>query len=139
MSVLSEIFGDSPQIKIVETFAENYNDKLYAADIVRMTDVSKVTVSNHINKLLKEGIIEKKEKRGPIQFYQLNMDNPKAKIILLLEKFIVSERLEKLIQENEDEIENETEEQELTHSTPAEKLLTKSKSCEKNDTCRLQT
>ena len=117
MSILSEIFGDSPQIKIVETFAENYNEKLYAADIVRMTDVSKVTVSNHINKLLKEGIIEKKEKRGPIQFYQLNMNNPKAKIILLLEKFIVSERLEKLILENEDEIEKEIEEQELSPST----------------------
>jgi DNA-binding transcriptional ArsR family regulator len=116
MSILSEIFGDCPQIKIVETFAENYNDKLFVADIVRMTDVSKVTVSNHINKLLEEGIIEKKEKTGPIQFYQLNMNNPKAKIILLLERFIVSERLEKLIIEGEDEIGEEIEEQGLTSS-----------------------
>ena len=119
MPVLSEIFGDCPQIKILETFAENYSDKLYAADIVRMTDVSKVTVSNHINKLLEEGIIEKKEKAGTIQFYQLNMNNPKAKIILLLERFIVSERLGKLVLEDEDEIEEKIEKQEITSTGTA--------------------
>lgn len=98
MSVLSEIFGDCPQVKIVETFAENYKDKLYVADIVRMTDVSKVTVNKHIKKLTDEGIVEKKEKVGKIQYYQLNMNNPKAKIILLLERYIVSERLRKLVE-----------------------------------------
>lgn len=96
MSVLSELFGNCPQLKIIETFAENYNDKLYAADIARMTDVNKATVHSHINKLLEEGLIEKKEKFGNTQLYQLNLDNPKAKMLLMLESYIVSERLEKL-------------------------------------------
>ena len=106
MSVLSEIFGNCPQVKIIETFAENYNDKLYAADIVRMTDVHKATVHSHLNKLLGEGFIVKKEKIGNVQLYQLNLDNPKAKMLLMLESYIVSERLEELVIE---EIENETE------------------------------
>lgn len=97
MSVLSEIFGNCPQAKIIEAFAENYNDKLYAADIVRMTNVAKATVHSHIHKLLEEGLINKMEKIGTIQFYQLNLDNPKAKMILMLERFIVSERLEKFV------------------------------------------
>lgn len=105
MSVLSELFGNCPQMKIIETFAENYNDKLYAADIVRMTDVHKATVHSHLNKLLSEGLIVKKEKIGNVQLYQLNFDNPKAKMILMLESYIVSERLEKLILED---AENET-------------------------------
>ena len=105
MSVLSELFGNCPQMKIIETFAENYNDKLYAADIVRMTDVHKATVHSHLNKLLSKGLIVKKEKIGNIQLYQLNFDNPKAKMILMLESYIVSERLEKLILED---AENET-------------------------------
>ena len=105
MSVLSELFGNCPQMKIIETFAENYNDKLYAADIVRMTDVHKATVHSHLNKLLSEGLIVKKEKIGNVQLYQLNFDNPKAKMILMLESYIVSERLEKLIIED---VENET-------------------------------
>jgi len=96
MSVLSEIFGNCPQMKIIETFAENYNDKLYVADIVRMTDVHKATVNSHLSKLLDEGLIEKKDKKGNIQFYQLNLNNPKAKMLLMLESYIVSERLEKL-------------------------------------------
>ena len=96
MSVLSELFGNCPQLKIIETFAENYNDKLYAADIARMTDVNKATVHSHINKLLDEGLIEKKEKFGNTQLYQLNLNNSKAKMLLMLESYIISERLENL-------------------------------------------
>ena len=121
MSVLSEIFGNCPQMKIIEIFAENYNDKLYAADIVRMTDVHKATVHSHLNKLLDEGLINKLEKIGNIQFYQLNLDNPKAKMILMLESYIVSERLEKLA------IKNLEKEIEVSSSTLTTSELTTSK------------
>jgi len=33
MYLLSELFGDCPQVKIVETFAENYDDSLSGPDI----------------------------------------------------------------------------------------------------------
>lgn len=98
MYVLSELFGNCPQVKIVETFAENYDDMLSGPEIARMTGVTKATVYAHINKLLKEDIIRKAKKVGKTQLYQFNSDNPKAKIILMLERFIVSERLEKLIE-----------------------------------------
>lgn len=91
--VLSELFGNCPQVKIVETFAEYYDDTLSGSDIVQMTGVSKATVYSHIDKLLKEDIIEKAEKVGKTQLYQLNSKNPKAKIVLILERFIVAERL----------------------------------------------
>ncbi len=97
MYVLSELFGDCPQVNIVETFAENHEDTLSGPDISRMTGVTKATVYAHINRLLKEGIIIKAKKVGKTQLYQLNNDNPKAKIILMLERFIVSERLGKMI------------------------------------------
>ena len=97
MYVLSELFGDCPQVNIVETFAENHEDTLSGPDIARMTGVTKATVYAHINRLLKEGIIIKVKKVGKTQLYQLNNDNPKAKIILMLERFIVSERLGKMI------------------------------------------
>ena len=98
MYVLSELFGGCPQVKIVETFAENYEDTLSGPDIARMTGVTKATVYAHINKLLKEDIIRKVRKVGKTQLYQLNNDNPKAKIVLMLERFIVSERLGKLVE-----------------------------------------
>jgi DNA-binding transcriptional ArsR family regulator len=100
MFVLTEIFGECPQIKIVETFAENYTERLYVSDIARITGITRITINNHINRLLDEGVIEKKNKVGKAQLYQLNMDNPKAKMILLLEKFITSEKLEKSVKED---------------------------------------
>ena len=107
MYILSELFGDYPQVKIVETFAENYDDSLSGPDIARMTGVTKATVYAHINKLLKEDIIRKVRKVGKTQLYQLNNDNPKAKIILMLERFIVSERLGKLVEtEKNDAVSN---------------------------------
>jgi len=98
MYILSELFGDCPQVKIVETFAENHDDSLSGPEIARMTGVTKATVYVHIDKLLKEDIIRKVRKVGKTQLYQLNNDNPKAKIILMLERFIVSERLGKLVE-----------------------------------------
>jgi len=98
MYVLSELFGNCPQVKIVETFAENYEDTLSGPEIARMTGVTKATVYAHINKLLKDDIIRKAKKVGKTQMYQFNSDNPKAKIILMLERFIVSERLGILIE-----------------------------------------
>ena len=66
-----------------------------------MTNISKITINKHIKILLEEGIIEKKGKAGKIQFYQLNRNNNKAKIILLLEKYIVAEKLEQLIEKED--------------------------------------
>jgi len=99
MSILSELFGDCPQLKVLETFIENPNDKQFIADISRITGINTITVTNHINKLLLESVIEKKDKAGRVQFYQLNMDNQKVKIIMLLENYIVSEKLDELLKE----------------------------------------
>lgn len=104
MFVLSELFGSCPEVKIVETFAEYHDDTLSGADIIEMTDVAKGTVYSHINKLLEEGIIIKVDQIGKTKLYQLNNENPKAKIILILERFIVSERLERLVEKEPDEI-----------------------------------
>ena len=98
MYVLSELFGGCPQVKVVETFTEHYEDVLSVPDIERMTDVSKATVYSHTKNLLEEGVIKKAGKIGKTQFYQLNIENMKAKILLMLERYIVSERLEKLIE-----------------------------------------
>ncbi len=98
MYVLSELFGGCPQVKVVETFTEHYEDVLSVPEIERMTDVSKATVYSHTKNLLEEGVVKKAGKVGKTQFYQLNIENTKAKIILMLERYIVSERLEKLIE-----------------------------------------
>lgn len=97
MSVLSELFGDSPSLRVLEAFAKNPNDKLYLADIARMTDVSRVAIIKYVKNLLKDGIIVKAGKAGQIQYYKLNLNNSKVKAIMLLEQFIEKEQLEEMI------------------------------------------
>lgn len=82
MHILTEIFGDYPRVKILSAFVENDSDMLYIADITRITNLSKMTVNTHINKLLKECIIQKTKKVGIIQYYQLNENNLKVKVVL---------------------------------------------------------
>ncbi|MFQ6055448.1 MAG: winged helix-turn-helix domain-containing protein [Methanosarcinales archaeon] len=89
MNMLSRIFGNSPQVKIVEKFVENYEDEISA--------LNKSIIYRHIKKLLSEGIIHKTKKVGKTQLYKLNKENAKAEMILLLEKYMVSERLNKIL------------------------------------------
>ena len=110
MSVISEIFEECPQVKILEVFAENSEKMLYLTEIGEISGITKITVADHINKLLMEGIIEKKEKVGRKQYYQLNKDNPKAKILSLV-KHIEDKHLEEFIEkEIMDDIETSTSE-----------------------------
>lgn len=90
MPLLTEIFGDQPRVRILEAFAENGNEMLYIADLVRMTRLSKMTVNTHINKLMGEGMIQKTKKVGIVQYYQLNEKNPKVKVVLGIVKNINS-------------------------------------------------
>lgn len=82
MSILTEIFGEYPRVKILEAFAENDSDTLFIAGIAKKTGLTKMTVNTHISKLLEENIIRKTKKAGIMQYYQLNEKNPKAKVIL---------------------------------------------------------
>lgn len=100
MPVLSELFGECPQVKILEAFAENKRGMLYIADIIRITNLSKMTVNNYIRKLLDEGIIQKTEKAGKIQYYELNHDNSKARTILAFVRYIEDKHLEEPIKQN---------------------------------------
>lgn len=94
MLVLSEIFKECAQVEMIEVFVKNHDKMLYLTDIWKKTSLSKTTINKHIEKLLEDGIIDKKNKNGRIQYYQLNLNNPKVKILLRLEEVIASENLE---------------------------------------------
>jgi DNA-binding transcriptional ArsR family regulator len=105
MFVLSELFEECNQVKILEVLA--VNDQLCIADIVKLTGATKITVTSHINKFLADGIIVKKDKDGRKQFYKLNKNNPKAGILIRLEEVISEERLgDSIKKDTATEIEN---------------------------------
>ena len=56
MFVLSKIFGDHPQVKILEVFTDHFDEELSIIDIIWLTDIPKTTICGCIDKLLDEKI-----------------------------------------------------------------------------------
>ena len=130
MFVLSKIFGECPQVELLEVLADNFDDELSISDILWLTDIPKTTVYKYVNKLLEEKIILKGSKVGKTQFYHLNNENEEAKIVLSLVNHIVSEKLaEKLEQKGLKKFEeHETESIYLSKNISSRNLFMESKS-----------
>ena len=130
MFVLSKIFGDCSQVRLLEVFAENFDEELSIPDILWLTDIPKTTIYNYVNRLLDEKILLKGSKVGKTQFYHLNNEKEEVIIVLSLVNHIVSEKLaEKLEEKGLKKIEeHEIESIYLSKKVPSENLFTERKS-----------
>ena len=99
MFVLSKIFGDCPNVKILEVFADHFDEELSIPDIIWLTDMPKTTIYNYISKLLEEKIILEGNKVGKTQLYHLNNEKQEVKIVISLINYIVSEKLAEKLEE----------------------------------------
>lgn len=99
MFVLSKIFGDCPQAKILEVFADHFDEELSIPDIIWLTDIPKTTIYSYVSKLIDEKILLEGEKVGKTQLYQLNNEKQEVKIFLSLINYIVSEKLAEKLEE----------------------------------------
>ncbi len=99
MFILSKIFGDCPHVKILEVFADHFDEELSIPDIIWLTDMPKTTIYNYISKLLEEKILLEGNKVGKTQLYHLNNEKQEVKIVLSLVNYIVSEKLAEKLEE----------------------------------------
>jgi len=101
---LSGIFGDCPDVKILECFADYYEDSLSVEDIVYMSDIPRTTVYRKIKKLVEKNILIKTRRYGKTQLYKLNMENDIAKSLAYLEILITQRGMEEIMKEEGVEI-----------------------------------
>jgi len=99
MFVLTKIFGDYPQVKILEVFADHFDEELSILDIIWLTDIPDTTIYSCINKLLEEKILLEGCKVGKDQLYHLNHEKQEVKIVISLVNYIVSEKLADRLEE----------------------------------------
>lgn len=130
MFVLSKIFGECPQVKLLEVLAENFDEELSIPDILWLTDIPKTTIYNYVNRLLDEKILLKGSKVGKTQFYHLNNEKEEVKIVLSLVNHIVSEKLAEKLEEKglKKFEEHEIESIYLSKKVPSGNLFMESKS-----------
>ncbi len=99
MFVLSKIFGDCPQVKILEVFADHFDEEFSIPDIIWLTDMPKTTIYSYVSKLIDEKILLEGDKVGKTQLYHLNNEKQEVKIVLSLVNYIVSEKLAERLEE----------------------------------------
>ena len=80
--MFKEIFGNSPQTKILDFLADHPNYDYNVSDISKHSGVSRPTVYKILEILLKKNLIIKTRESGNSSLYQLNMENKLVKIIL---------------------------------------------------------
>lgn len=80
--MFKEIFGNSPQTKILDFLADHPNYDYNVSDISKNSEVSRPTVYKIIKILLKKKLIVKTRESGNSSLYQLNIENKLVKVIL---------------------------------------------------------
>ncbi|MEA3255372.1 MAG: hypothetical protein U9Q22_06010 [Candidatus Altiarchaeota archaeon] len=98
-SLFLRVFGDYPQIKVLDFLMENDIFDYSKTQIAKLSGVSFNTLETLWDNLLGESIIRETRRVGNSRMYQLNKENPIVKMLLEIDK--------KLMLESIKEIENE--------------------------------
>jgi DNA-binding Lrp family transcriptional regulator len=97
--VLTDIFGKCLHVRILEVLAENAGYDISIPEIHAEVGGAKTTVYSHIKRLEHEGLVKRTRKVGKSQLYTLDLEDPRARMVSVLEKLVVSERLTRVLEE----------------------------------------
>jgi DNA-binding transcriptional ArsR family regulator len=80
--MFKDIFGDSPQTKILDFLADHPDFDYSISEIAKNSQVSRPTVYKIKDILLKKGLIIQTREQGGSPLYKLNIENKIVQIIL---------------------------------------------------------
>ena len=80
--MFKEIFGDSPQTKILDFLSDHPDYDYSISEIAKQAQVSRPTVYKIKDILIKKGLIIQTREQGNSLLYKLNIDNKLVQIIL---------------------------------------------------------
>ena len=83
-SYFIELFGNSPQVKVLDFFIANYWEAWSMVEISKEIKAGYSTLKILLPRLVKKDFLKVKKKVGKINFYELNLKNP---VILRLVQF----------------------------------------------------
>ena len=93
-TVLTEIFGNSPPVRILDFFLDNKLFDFSKSEIAREIGMSKVTVHKYIDALLRLGILKENRKIGRASMYKLNLESPLVKKLMEIEDILIKKGYE---------------------------------------------
>lgn len=84
-SILLEIFGDSPKLRLLNIFIENPYFDFTREELIKELGMSKLTVYKYIKEMGRMEIIKISRKIGKAVLFKLNRENP---AVALIENFL---------------------------------------------------
>ena len=82
------VFGDSPIVKVIDSFLDNREFDYSLTDIAQNADVGWSTLHGFWNNIVKLGIVVKTRKIGRAELYKLNLNSPLVKKLIDLDNDI---------------------------------------------------
>ena len=80
--MFKDIFGDSPQTKILDFLADHPNYDYNVSDIAKQSEVSRPTVYKVLDLLQEKKLIIKTRESGNSSLYKLNLKNGLVRLML---------------------------------------------------------
>lgn len=81
-TIFQKIFGDSPLIKVIDFFLDNQEWDYTKIQIAKSTGISRITLDDILEKLLKIGFIKTTRTIGNSTFYEINKGNMVAQNLI---------------------------------------------------------
>jgi len=97
MGSMTDLFGTSPRVTILEAFAESPDEEFSVPELVAQTGSSRRGVYMHVRQLVEDGVLRDAGKRGKCHLYRLNEGDKRGQLLPVLDSVITAGRLEREI------------------------------------------
>ncbi|KYK27230.1 hypothetical protein AYK26_04170 [Euryarchaeota archaeon SM23-78] len=81
-TIITHLLGNSPKVKVMDLLIIGRRLEYCISDLAEHAGVGRSTIYRMLDVMLKDKILVKKRKLGRIQLYQLNMENPRVKLLV---------------------------------------------------------
>ena len=77
-----ETFGETPLVKVIDFFLTYPSFDYTKSFVAKETGISRITIEGIWNKLIKEKVISKTREIGNAEYFKLNRENQKVKVLM---------------------------------------------------------
>ena len=95
-SMLLEVLGDTPELRIIDFLITNMHDKLYKNEIIERIGSNRTTFFKTWKNLEKYSIVTPFKKVGRSTLFQLNLENKFVKWLLRLDISLIEQSVQRM-------------------------------------------
>ncbi len=96
-SFFLQYLGDNPKMRILDFLMDNLAHDFSLPQIAEGSNVAYTTLIDLLPKLLKQGIIMETRKIGKSKLYKIDLDNPIAKALFIIDMKLSEASIEKVM------------------------------------------